>query len=128
MLRDIATSDTSLSRISVAIDWIRRNFATRIKMKAHLPPVRMEALFEPAQVFKDASERMAGRGLSTGRPCLCPDRFEGLEPPRLRAPISAPSRMTAPSFCLRVTASSDMKLVLPEPFRPMMRRIRPSLL
>lgn len=34
MLRDIATPDTSLSRISVAIDWIRRNFATQIKMEA----------------------------------------------------------------------------------------------
>jgi AraC-like DNA-binding protein len=34
MLRDIATPDTSLSRISVAIDWIRKNFATQIKMEA----------------------------------------------------------------------------------------------
>ena len=34
MLRDIATPDTSLSRISVAIDWIRQNFATQIKMEA----------------------------------------------------------------------------------------------
>ncbi len=34
MLRDIATPDTSLSRISVAIDWIRHNFATQIKMAA----------------------------------------------------------------------------------------------
>lgn len=33
MLRDIATPDTSLSRISVAIDWIRHNFATQIKME-----------------------------------------------------------------------------------------------
>lgn len=34
MLRDIATPDTSLSRISVVIDWIRRNFATQIRMEA----------------------------------------------------------------------------------------------
>jgi AraC-like DNA-binding protein len=33
MLRDIASPDTSLSRISVAIDWIRRNFAKQIKME-----------------------------------------------------------------------------------------------
>ena len=33
MLRDIATPDTSLSRIRVAIDWIRHNFATQIKME-----------------------------------------------------------------------------------------------
>jgi AraC-like DNA-binding protein len=34
MLRDIATPDTALSRISVTIDWIRRNFAERIKVEA----------------------------------------------------------------------------------------------
>lgn len=34
MLHDIATPDTPLSRISVAIDWIRRNFATQIKVEA----------------------------------------------------------------------------------------------
>jgi len=33
MLRDIATPDTALSRISVAIAWIRRNFATQIRME-----------------------------------------------------------------------------------------------
>ncbi|WP_193336924.1 AraC family transcriptional regulator [Devosia beringensis] len=33
MLRDIATPDTALSRISVAIAWIRRNFATPIRME-----------------------------------------------------------------------------------------------
>jgi AraC-like DNA-binding protein len=34
MLRDIATPDTALSRIGVAIDWIRRNFAEPIKVEA----------------------------------------------------------------------------------------------
>ncbi len=34
MLRDIATPDTALSRISVAIDWIRRNFAREIRVEA----------------------------------------------------------------------------------------------
>lgn len=34
MLRDIATPDTALSRISVAIDWIRRNFAKDIRVEA----------------------------------------------------------------------------------------------
>ncbi|BDU21644.1 AraC family transcriptional regulator [Dyella sp. GSA-30] len=34
MLRDIASPDTALSRISVAIDWIRRNFAQQIKVEA----------------------------------------------------------------------------------------------
>lgn len=34
MLRDIATPDTALSRISVAIDWIRRNFAEQIRVEA----------------------------------------------------------------------------------------------
>ena len=34
MLRDIATPDTALSRISVAIDWIRRNFAQEIRVEA----------------------------------------------------------------------------------------------
>lgn len=34
MLRDIASPDTALSRISVAIDWIRRNFAQDIRVEA----------------------------------------------------------------------------------------------
>lgn len=34
MLRDIATPDTALSRIGVAIDWIRRHFAERIRVEA----------------------------------------------------------------------------------------------
>jgi AraC-like DNA-binding protein len=34
MLRDIATPDTALSRVSVAIDWIRRNFARQIRIEA----------------------------------------------------------------------------------------------
>ncbi|RWL86550.1 MAG: AraC family transcriptional regulator [Mesorhizobium sp.] len=34
MLRGIATPDTALSRIGVAIDWIRRNFAQHIRVEA----------------------------------------------------------------------------------------------
>lgn len=34
MLRDIASPDTALSRISVAINWIRRNFTEQIKVEA----------------------------------------------------------------------------------------------
>ncbi|MDO9417259.1 AraC family transcriptional regulator [Pararhizobium sp.] len=34
MLRDIATPDTALSRITVAIDWIRRHFAETIRVEA----------------------------------------------------------------------------------------------
>jgi AraC-like DNA-binding protein len=34
MLRDIASPDTALARIGVAIDWIRRNFAQQIKVEA----------------------------------------------------------------------------------------------
>ncbi|MES2433564.1 MAG: AraC family transcriptional regulator [Pseudomonadota bacterium] len=34
MLRDIASPDTALSRISVAINWIRRNFAQTIRIEA----------------------------------------------------------------------------------------------
>lgn len=34
MLRDIATPDTALSRIGVAIDWIRQNFAQEIRVEA----------------------------------------------------------------------------------------------
>ncbi|WP_027051129.1 AraC family transcriptional regulator [Mesorhizobium erdmanii] len=33
MLRDIATPDTALSRIGVAIDWIQRNFAQEIRVE-----------------------------------------------------------------------------------------------
>lgn len=34
MLRDIASPDTALSRISVAINWIRRNFSQQMKVEA----------------------------------------------------------------------------------------------
>ncbi|WP_255581143.1 AraC family transcriptional regulator [Caballeronia sp. dw_276] len=34
MLRDIATPDTALSRIGVAINWIRRNFTEQIRVEA----------------------------------------------------------------------------------------------
>src|ERR1700712_165758 len=34
MLRDIASPDTALSRISVAINWIRRNFTEQIRVEA----------------------------------------------------------------------------------------------
>lgn len=34
MLRDIATPDTALSRVTVAIDWIRRHFAEQIRVEA----------------------------------------------------------------------------------------------
>ena len=34
MLRDIASPDTALSRIGVAIDWIRRNFTEQIRVEA----------------------------------------------------------------------------------------------
>jgi len=34
MLRDIASPDTALSRVSVAINWIRRNFTEQIKVEA----------------------------------------------------------------------------------------------
>ncbi|KAB8066292.1 AraC family transcriptional regulator [Janthinobacterium violaceinigrum] len=34
MLRDIASPDTALARISVAINWIRRNFTEQIKVEA----------------------------------------------------------------------------------------------
>jgi transcriptional regulator GlxA family with amidase domain len=33
MLRDIASPDTALSRISVAINWIRRNFSEQIRVE-----------------------------------------------------------------------------------------------
>lgn len=48
MLRDIATPDTGLSRISVAIDWIRQNFAE---------PIRVEALAEMAALSVSAFHR-----------------------------------------------------------------------
>lgn len=48
MLRDIATPDTALSRISVAIDWIRQNFAE---------PIRVEALAEMAALSVSAFHR-----------------------------------------------------------------------
>ncbi len=48
MLRDIATPDTALSRISVAIDWIRQNFAD---------PIRVEALAEMAALSVSAFHR-----------------------------------------------------------------------
>lgn len=34
MLRDVASPDTALSRIGVAIDWIRRNFTEQIRVEA----------------------------------------------------------------------------------------------
>lgn len=34
MLRDVASPDTALSRIGVAIDWIRRNFTEQIRIEA----------------------------------------------------------------------------------------------
>ncbi|EJN04971.1 AraC family transcriptional regulator [Phyllobacterium sp. YR531] len=34
MLRDIATPDTAISRISIAIDWIRRNFAEQMRVES----------------------------------------------------------------------------------------------
>ncbi|WP_246270987.1 helix-turn-helix domain-containing protein [Rhizobium sophorae] len=34
MLRDIASPDTALSRISIAINWIRQNFAETIRVEA----------------------------------------------------------------------------------------------
>ncbi|TWF59174.1 AraC family transcriptional regulator [Neorhizobium alkalisoli] len=48
MLRDIATPDAALSRISVAIQWIRQNFAT---------PLRVEALAEMAALSVSAFHR-----------------------------------------------------------------------
>jgi AraC-like DNA-binding protein len=48
MLRDIATPDTALSRISVAIQWIRRDFAE---------PLRVEALAESAAMSVSAFHR-----------------------------------------------------------------------
>lgn len=48
MLRDIATPDTSLSRIGVAIQWIRKNFAK---------PLRVEALAELAALSVSAFHR-----------------------------------------------------------------------
>lgn len=48
MLRDIATPDTALSRISVAIEWIRRHFAE---------PIRVETLAEMAALSVSAFHR-----------------------------------------------------------------------
>jgi AraC-like DNA-binding protein len=48
MLRDIATPDTALSRVSVAIQWIRENFAK---------PLRVEALAEMAALSVSAFHR-----------------------------------------------------------------------
>lgn len=48
MLRDIASPDTALSRISVAINWIRRNFTE---------PIRVEALAEMAALSVSAFHR-----------------------------------------------------------------------
>jgi len=48
MLRDIATADTALARISLAIQWIRRNFAE---------PVRVEALARMAAMSPSAFHR-----------------------------------------------------------------------
>lgn len=48
MLRDIATPDTAISRIGVAIQWIRENFAR---------PLRVEALAEMASLSVSAFHR-----------------------------------------------------------------------
>lgn len=48
MLRDIAMPDTALSRISIAIQWIRKNFAR---------PIRVEALAEMAALSVSAFHR-----------------------------------------------------------------------
>jgi AraC-like DNA-binding protein len=48
MLRDLATPDTALSRITVAIDWIRRNFSK---------PITVEALAEMAALSVSAFHR-----------------------------------------------------------------------
>jgi len=48
MLRDIASPDTALSRIGVAIDWIRRNFSE---------PIRVEALAGMAALSVSAFHR-----------------------------------------------------------------------
>jgi len=48
MLRDIASPDTALSRIGVAIDWIRRNFTQ---------PMRVETLAEMAALSVSAFHR-----------------------------------------------------------------------
>lgn len=48
MLRDIATPDTALSRIGIAIRWIRENFAT---------PLRVETLAEMAALSVSAFHR-----------------------------------------------------------------------
>ncbi|MGX5666653.1 AraC family transcriptional regulator N-terminal domain-containing protein [Rhizobium daejeonense] len=48
MLRDIATPDTALSRIGIAIQWIRENFAK---------PLRVEALAEMAALSVSAFHR-----------------------------------------------------------------------
>lgn len=48
MLRDIATPDTALSRVGVAIRWIRENFAS---------PIRVEALAEMAALSVSAFHR-----------------------------------------------------------------------
>lgn len=48
MLRDIASPDTALSRIGVAINWIRRNFTE---------PIRVEALAEMAALSVSAFHR-----------------------------------------------------------------------
>lgn len=48
MLRDIASPDTALSRISIAINWIRRNFSQ---------PIRVETLAEMAALSVSAFHR-----------------------------------------------------------------------
>jgi AraC-like DNA-binding protein len=48
MLRDIATPDTALARVSKAIQWIRRDFAS---------PLRVEALAESASMSPSAFHR-----------------------------------------------------------------------
>lgn len=48
MLRDIATPDTAMARVSLAIEWIRRNFAQ---------PLRVEALADKAAMSTSAFHR-----------------------------------------------------------------------
>lgn len=48
MLREIATPDTAMARVSLAIEWIRRNFAQ---------PLRVEALADKASMSPSAFHR-----------------------------------------------------------------------
>jgi transcriptional regulator GlxA family with amidase domain len=61
MLRDIASPDTALSRISVAINWIRQNFAETI---------RVEALAEMAALSVSAFHRHFEARSANGGPIV----------------------------------------------------------